>query len=107
MEENNMNKQELEAMHLTQIEDLIEEDYGPIGTEKRDAFELSTDAFILGEQLKAERTKAGLTQEQLANRIGTKKSYISRVENGHTDIQLSTLYKLFQGLGRKISVAVL
>lgn len=83
------------------------EDYGKIGTPSRDKFEIDCDAFILGEQLKAERQKAGLTQQQLAERIGTKKSYISRIENGHTDIQLSTLYKLFQGVGRKISVAVL
>lgn len=102
-----MDKEEMKVMHLTPIEDLIEEDYGKVGTPCRDEFELSCDAFILGEQLKAERIKAGLTQEQLAERIGTKKSYISRVENGHTDVQLSTLYKLFQGLGRKISVAVL
>jgi len=47
------------------------------------------------------------THQQLADRIGTKKSCISRVENELTDVQLSTLYKLFQGVGRKISVAVL
>lgn len=100
-------KEELNKLSLTPIEELIEEDFGKQGTPERNAFELSCDAFILGEQLKAERLKANLTQEQLAERIGTKKSYISRVENGRTDIQLSTLYKLFQGLGRKVSVAVL
>lgn len=106
MEVNDMTSEEMKTMHLTPIEDLIEEDFGKEGTPSRDEFELSCDAFILGEQLKAEREKAGLTQQQLAEKIGTKKSYISRVENGHTDIQLSTLYKLFQGLGRKVSVAV-
>jgi len=35
-----------------------------------------------------------LTQEQLADKIGAKKSFISRIENGHSDIQLSTLYRL-------------
>ena len=64
-------------------------------------------AFIIGEQLRAERLKAGMTQEQLAASIGTKKSYISRIENGHTDIQLSTLFKIFQGLGRKVSFSIL
>lgn len=102
-----MKKEEIKSMHLTPIEDLIEEDYGKMGTPARDDFELSCDAFILGEQLRAERVKAGITQQQLAERIGTKKSYISRVENGHTDVQLSTLYKLFQGLGRKVSVVML
>ena len=49
---------------------------------------MECDAFIIGEQLKEERLRAGLTQEQLADRIGTKKSFISRVEKGHADIQL-------------------
>ena len=48
-----------------------------------------------------------MTQEQLAAKIGTKKSYISRIENGHTDIQLSTLFRIFQGLGRKVSFTIL
>jgi len=93
-------------MEITPIEDLITEDFGPIGTPERDQFEMECDAFIIGEKLKDERLKAGLTQEQLANKIGTKKSFISRVERGHTDIQLSTLVILFRGLGRHVSVSV-
>ena len=94
-------------LRLTPIEDLIAEDFGEIGTPARDQFEMECDAFVIGEQLKEERSKAGLTQEQLADKIGTKKSFISRVERGRADIQLSTLVKLFQGLGRQISVRVL
>ncbi len=101
------NKDIPKNMRLTPIEDLITEDFGEIGTQARDQFEIECDAFVIGEQLKEERIKAGLTQEQLADRIGTKKSFISRVERGHADIQLSTLVKLFQGLGRQISVRVL
>ena len=92
---------------LTPIEDLIKEDFGEVGTALRDQFEMECDAFIIGEQLKLERLKAGLTQEQLADKIGTQKSFISRVERGHADIQLSTLVKLFRGLGRQVSVRVL
>ena len=102
-----MDKNDLKKMHLTPIEDLIAEDFGPIGSPQRDQFEMECDAFIIGEQLKEERLRAGLTQEQLADRIGTKKSFISRVEKGRADIQLSTLVKLFRGLGRQISVRVL
>lgn len=67
---------------------------------------MECDAFIIGEQLKDERLKAGLTQEELADKIGTKKSFISRVEKGKADIQLSTLVKVFSGLGRQVSVRV-
>ena len=48
-----------------------------------------------------------MTQKQLATKTGTKKSFISRIENGHSDIQLSTLYKLIEfGLGRKINFTI-
>ena len=89
------------------FEDLIAEDFGKVGTPERDAFEMECDAFIIGEQLKDERLKAGLTQEELAEKIGTKKSFISRVEKGRADIQLSTLVKVFRGVGREVSVRVL
>lgn len=102
-----MNKTEMEKLNLTPIEDLIAEDFGADDSDARMEFEADTDAFILGERLKEERHKAGLTQEQLAIRIGTKKSYISRIENGHTNIQVDTLFRIFKGLGRRISLTVL
>ena len=102
-----MNKDSRNKMDLTPIEDLITEDFGKEDSQERIEFESNCDAFIIGEKLKEERHKAGLTQEELANKIGTKKSYVSRIENGHADIQLSTLIKLFRGLGRKISFTVL
>ncbi|MBR5905914.1 MAG: helix-turn-helix transcriptional regulator [Bacteroidales bacterium] len=102
-----MDNKELKRLNLTPIEDLIAEDFGEVNTPERNQFDMECDAFVIGEQLKAERRRAGLTQEQLADRIGTKKSFISRVEKGRADIQLSTLVKLFNGLGRQISVRVI
>lgn len=101
-----MTNDEMNKLGLTSIEELITEDFGELGTEERNAFELSCDAFVIGERLKAERLKKGMTQEQLALKIGTRKSFISRVENGHTDIQLSTLSRIFSGLGWRISLAL-
>lgn len=101
-----MSNDELKAIGCTPIEDLITEDFGAIGTEERKNLKIVV-RHLIGEQLKAERLKAGMTQEQLAAKIGTKKSYISRIENGHADIQLSTLFKIFQGLGRKISFTIM
>ena len=66
-----MSNDELKAIGCTPIEDLITEDFGAIGTEERNEFENGCEAFIIGEQLKAERLKAGMTQEQLAAKIGT------------------------------------
>ena len=102
-----MTQEELKSIGCSTIEELIAEDFGEIGTPERMEFELSCDAFILGEQLKEERLRQGLTQDELAKRIGTKKSFISRVENGHVDIQLSTLSRLFNGLGKRVAVSLL
>ena len=102
-----MTQEEMNAIGCGSIEDMISEDFGKIGTPERDAFELSCDAFIIGERLKLERIKAGMTQEQLAQKIGNKKSFISRVENGRTDIRLSTLSRIFSGLGKRVAVSLL
>ncbi len=62
---------------------------------------------MIGELIREERHQAKLTQEQLAEKIGAKKSFISRIENGQSDIQLSTLYRLLEfGLGKKVELTV-
>jgi transcriptional regulator with XRE-family HTH domain len=62
---------------------------------------------MIGEVIKEERRLANMTQEQLAGKIGAKKSFISRIENGKTDIQLSTLYRLMEyGLGKNVTLTV-
>ena len=102
-----MTQEELKRIGCSTIEELIAEDFGEPGTPERTEFELSCDAFIIGEQLREERLRQGLTQEDLAKKIGTKKSFISRVENGRVDIQLSTLSRLFNGLGRRVSISLI
>ncbi len=95
------------AKRLTSFEEYLDKEYGPIGTKKRDHFDMKAKAFAIGEILKEERRLAKMTQEELAQKTGTKKSFISRIENGHSDIQLSTLYKLIElGLGRKIKLHI-
>ncbi len=89
------------------FEELLDIQYGKIGTKKRDEFEKTAQYFVISETLKDARRAANLTQEQLAQKVGTKKSYISRLENGKCDIQLSTLYRIFEeGLNRKISLLI-
>ncbi len=57
--------------------------------------------------LKDERKKANLTQEALAEKTGTKKTYISRIEAGKSDIQISTFYRLVEvGLSKKIIISI-
>ncbi|MBM4166627.1 MAG: helix-turn-helix transcriptional regulator [Ignavibacteria bacterium] len=102
-----MNTKNKKRKTITTFDEHLDKRYGKIGTRKRTDFEIKAKAFAIGEVIKEERRLAEMTQEQLAERTGTRKSFISRIENGHSDIQLSTLYKLFElGLGRKISLTI-
>jgi ribosome-binding protein aMBF1 (putative translation factor) len=90
------------------FDELLNIKYGKLGTPNRDEFESRAKAFVVGEMIKDARKEAHLTQEELAEKTGTKKSYISRVENGKIDIQISTLFKIFEeGLGKKIGLTFL
>ena len=90
------------------FDELLNIKYGKLGTPNRDEFESRAKAFVIGEMIKDTRKKAHLTQDELAEKTGTKKSYISRVENGKIDIQISTLFKIFEeGLGKKIGLTFL
>jgi len=92
---------------VTTFDEYLDESYGKVGTKTRTDFDIKAKAFALGEIIKEERRLAKMTQEELAKRTGTRKSFISRIENGHSDIQLSTLYKLIeQGLGKKITLSI-
>lgn len=103
---NEMNKNKNYDDCLT-LDDLIEKEFGAKGTPERELFDTETQEFCIAQTLREERLRAGLTQQQLADRVGTKKTYISRIENGKVDIHLTTLFRLFGGLGKRISVAVL
>ena len=71
----------MEYKNITNFDDLIELEHGKLGTESRNEYEERAQMFIVSEMLKEARREANLTQEELAVRAGTKKSYISKVEN--------------------------
>ncbi len=93
--------------NLIDFEDLLKEKYGEKGTPDRDKFDSDSLSFRLGIMLKEARTEAKITQEELAERTGTKKSYISRIERGQSDIQFSTYYKLIVlGLKKSLNISI-
>jgi DNA-binding XRE family transcriptional regulator len=93
--------------NITTFDEHLDGRYGKIGSEKRTEFEIKAKAFAIGEILREARKEAKMTQEELAQKTGTKKSYISRIENGHSDIQLSTLYRIVEiGFGRRINLTI-
>jgi len=96
-----------EIRNAKNFDELLDIKYGQIGTKRRDDFEEKAQYYIISEMLKDARKEAKLTQEQLAEKVGTKKSYISRIENGQSDIRLSTLYRIFEfGLGRQVNLVI-
>ena len=93
---------------IKSFDELIELEHGLLGTESRNKYEEGAQMFIVSEMLKSARKDANLTQEQLADKAGTKKSYISKLENGKGNIQLSTLIRIFeQGLNKRIGLTFL
>lgn len=93
---------------VTTFDELLNAEYGEIGTDARNEYEERSQMFIVSEMLKEARKEANLTQEQLAEKAGTKKSYISKIENAKGNIQLSTLIRIFEkGLNRKVGLTFL
>ncbi len=93
--------------NLVDFDDILKEKYGEKGIPARDKYEADSLAFRLGVMLKEARRQAKITQEQLAEKTGTKKSYISRIERGKSDIQISTYYKLIEtGLGKRLNISI-
>lgn len=94
--------------NIKTFDQLVELEHGKIGSENRNKYEEGAQMFIISEMLKFARKEANLTQEQLAEKAGTKKSYISKLENAKGNIQLSTLIRIFeQGLGKRIGLTFL
>jgi len=92
---------------ITTFEEHLDKRYGKIGTEKRTDFEIKAKSFAIGEILRDARKEANMTQEELAQKTGTRKSFISRIENGHSDIQLSTLFRLVEiGFGKQLNLTI-
>lgn len=86
---------------------LIDKQYGKKGTTKRDKFDRGYETFKLGAMIHEARLEKGLTQAQLAEKCGTNKAYISKVENDIKDIRISTLQKIIEvGLGGQLNLSV-
>ncbi len=81
--------------------------YGKPGTKKRDELEAGYENFKLGVMIHAARLEKGLTQAELAEKVGTTKSYISKIENNIKEVRLSTLQKIVQlGLGGHLELSI-
>ena len=81
--------------------------YGKHGTAKRDKLEAGYENFKIGALIHDARLEKGLTQEELADKVGTTKSYISKIENNLKEVRISTLQKIVGlGLGGQLELSI-
>ncbi len=93
--------------NLTSFADHLDTQYGKRGTLDREEFEEGFESFKIGVMLQELRKEQGMTQEQLAAKCGTTKTYISRIENDASDIRLTTLMRIVrQGFGKHLKMSV-
>ena len=89
------------------LDEFKDKHYGSKGTESRDALDTGYENFKLGALLHEARLEKGMTQAELAEKVGTTKSYISKIENNQKEVRLSTLQKIVHlGLGGQLDLTI-
>lgn len=102
-----MKNKKIDISSIKNFDDLLDAKYGEVGSDRRNEFEEGAQRFFISEMLKEARSEAKMTQSELAEKIGTKKSYISKIENGKGNITIETLIKIFEtGLKRKVGITI-
>lgn len=92
---------------LVTLEEFKNKNYGKRGTKKRDELEAGYDLFKLGSLIHDTRIELGMTQEELAIKVGTTKSYISKIENNLKEARISTLQKIVElGFGGHLELSI-
>jgi DNA-binding XRE family transcriptional regulator len=93
--------------NLMTLEEFKEKNYGKRGTKDRDELEAGYEAFKIGALIHDTRIEMGMTQEQLAEKVGTTKSYISKIENNLKEARISTLQKIIElGFGGRLELNI-
>ena len=93
--------------NILTLEGFKEKHYGKKGTIKRDQLEAGFEDFKIGVLIYEARLEKGMTQAELAEKVGTTKSYISKIENNIKEVRLSTLHKLVElGLGGQLHLSI-
>jgi len=97
----------MKTKHKMTLDDFKDKHYGVKGTKSRDELDKGYENFKLGALLHDARIEKGLTQTELAEKVGTTKSYISKIENNIKEVRLSTLQKIVQiGLGGQLDLSI-
>jgi DNA-binding XRE family transcriptional regulator len=93
----------MKFMKTYNLEELTDKYIGVVGSPLREEFDNELRLDLLGEAIKQARIERHLTQEQLGELVGVKKSQISKIENSTTNARFSTVLKVFKALDVKVS----
>lgn len=89
---------------LTSIDELLDQRYGKVGTEEREQFRREAYAYCVGKVIYEARRREKMTQAQLAEKIGTNKTYISKIENGLIEPGVGTFFRIIDALGLRCEI---
>ena len=93
--------------NIITLDQFKDNNYGKIGTAKRDQLEAGYENFKIGALIHDARLEKGMTQEELAEKVGTTKSYISKIENNIKEARISTLQKIIElGFGGHLELSI-
>ena len=93
--------------NILTLDQFKDKHYGKPGTTKRDELDASYQNFKIGALIHEARLEKGLTQEELAEKVGTTKSYISKIENNVKEVRISTLQKIVEvGFGGQLQLTI-
>lgn len=95
---------EVRNENLISIDSMMDAEFGKVGTPEREAFRKEAYAYCMGQMICEARKKEKMTQAELAKRIGTNKSYISRIEKGVIEPGISTFFRIIDALGLKVEI---
>jgi len=96
----------MKTTNFKKFEDLEDKYFGEKGTSERDEYEFDLKMELIGEKIKQLRIKNNLTQSQLGELIGVKRSQISKLEHGNHSASVSTIMKVFQAMEAKVKLRI-
>jgi len=102
VDRNNLNWSKIEILSTTN--DMLDNLYGAEGSLEREHFKKEAYSYYTGQIIEQARKEAKMTQTELAEKVGSNKSYISRIETGRTEPKVSTFYRIASALGRSVEL---
>ena len=94
-----------ERNDIMSVDAMMDERFGKVGTPEREAFRKEAYSYCVGQIISDARKREKITQQELAERIGIKKSYIMNIENGSIEPGAGMFLRILSALGLKFEIS--